>query len=91
MNAYMCVREREKERVGVCIDTHVRIFFDGHKEFLLQVDDGAHGVRQLQRVFISHPVYCVVIHVLTYSVDLCKTHTTGMVRKVEFIEHTHTQ
>lgn len=50
--------------------TYIRVLFDRHKQFFLQVDDGSHRLRQLQRVSVHKAIHCVAVHVFTDSVDL---------------------
>lgn len=52
---------------GVC--TYVRVLFDRHKQFFLQVDDGSYRLGQLQGGSVHKAIHCVAVHVLTDSVD----------------------
>lgn len=50
--------------------TYIRVLFDRHKQFFLQVDNGSDRLRQLQRVSVHKAIHCVAVHVFTHSVDL---------------------
>lgn len=52
---------------AVC--TYVRVLFDRHKQFFLQVDDGSYRLGQLQGGSVHKAIHCVAVHVLTDSVD----------------------
>lgn len=55
------------------IRTYVRVLFDRHKQFFLQVDDGSYRLGQLQGGSVHKAIHCVAVHVLTDSVDFWKT------------------
>lgn len=55
--------------------THVWVLFDRHIEFLLELCDGPHSVREFRRPFVCAAVQRVIVHVLPYPTDLCQTHT----------------
>lgn len=58
-----------KRRALVCVCTYVRVLFDRHKQFFLQVDDGSDRLGQLQGGSVHKAIHCVAVHVLTHSVD----------------------
>lgn len=58
-----------KESAVVRCCTYVRVLFDRHKQFFLQVDDGPYRLGQLQGGSVHKAIHCVAVHVLTDSVD----------------------
>lgn len=55
--------------------TYVWVLFDRHIEFLLELCDRPHSVREFRRPFVCAAVHRVIVHVLPYPTDLCQTQT----------------
>lgn len=78
---YTIVLVTDQQRTKISIveecwsNTYVWVFFDRHIEFLLELCNGPHSIRELGSPFICAAVQRVIVHVLPYPSNFCQTDT----------------